>query len=510
MSEEREFKSFEDLRRAAGGDPKSGSGSPSEKGGRDRGWTVESDDSRGPIDPDGLADPEGGARERIASRGEAFGPMEHGPPPYRDPESDEMELLSSFRLRTVFPADVLAEVEALPDDPGPKDFEGRLDLRGETVFTIDGPDAKDYDDAISIEALEDGGYRVGVHIADVGHYVRPGTALDTEALARATSVYLPDQVIPMLPEKLSNQLCSLVPERDRLAFSVFMDFDEAGTRTASKVAKSVIRSVHRNTYRVVQELLDGARTDETEAIRHLEQPLQAFQRWTRKQQSLRDQRGSMRIQSTERKFVFDDAHEVEAVVDAPRYFSQTLIEETALAANQAVGDLFRQKGLPTIYRVHPEKDAEEVAAVAEMLAEHGIRIPKKERLTGRDIGRMIRAARRQANAEALIQRIMSAGRKGGVRGQGPRRRGHSLRPRARSLPAFHIPDPALPRSDRAPLVVVLGRARRRSREGAARRCSGAGPERHGGPCFDPGRGGRDGGVGHWRPEGLSVPGAAHR
>ena len=407
MNEEREFKSFEDLRRAAGGGAESESKSPSENGRRDRGWTVESDDSRGPIDPEGLADPAGGARERIASRGEAFGPMEHGPPPYRDPESDEMELLSSFRLRTVFPPDVLAEVEALPDDPGPEEFQGRLDLRGETIFTIDGPDAKDYDDAISIEALEKGGYRVGVHIADVGHYVHPGTALDTEALARATSVYLPDQVVPMLPEKLSNQLCSLVPDRDRLAFSVFMDFDESGARTASKVAKSVIRSVHRNTYRVVQELLDGNKSEETEAIRHLEKPLQAFQRWTRKQQSLRDQAGSMRIQSTERKFVFDEDHEVEAVVDAPRYFSQTLIEETALAANQAVGDLFREKGLPTIYRVHPEKDAEEVAAVAEMLAEHGIRIPKKERLTGRDIGRMIRAARRQANAEALIQRIMS-------------------------------------------------------------------------------------------------------
>ena len=114
----------------------------------------------------------------------------------------------------------------------------------------------------------------------------------------------------------------------------------------------------------------------------------------------------MRIQSTEKKFLFDEEHEVTQIVDAPRYFSQTLIEETALAANQAVGDLFRARGLPTIYRVHPEKDPEEMEGIIRVLSEHGIRVPGKERLTGRDIGRMIRAARRKPNAEALIQRIM--------------------------------------------------------------------------------------------------------
>ncbi len=124
------------------------------------------------------------------------------------------------------------------------------------------------------------------------------------------------------------------------------------------------------------------------------------------QQKIRDARGSLRMQSSERKFVFDKDHEVAKIVDAPRYFSQTLIEETALAANQAVGDLFRKRGLPTIYRVHPEKDPEEIEALAKSLADHGIRIPSKERLTGRDIAQLILAARRKSNAEALIQRIM--------------------------------------------------------------------------------------------------------
>jgi ribonuclease R len=301
---------------------------------------------------------------------------------------------------------VQREVADLPRDPRPADLTGRLDLRAQTIFTIDGEDARDYDDAISIRELGGGDVELGVHIADVGHYVRPGTALDAEALARATSVYVADQVVPMLPEALSNHLCSLVEGRDRLAYSVIMTFDQKGRRTAAKVAKSVIRSVKRNTYRGVQELLDGADTPDARAIAHLEGPLRLFETWTKRQQALRDKAGSLRIASREKKFVFDERHEPLRCVDAPRYFSMGLIEETALAANQAVGDLFRERGLPTLYRVHREKDADEIAAVAKSLAEHKIRVPEKDRLTARDIGRMIVAARKRPNAEALIQRIM--------------------------------------------------------------------------------------------------------
>lgn len=348
----------------------------------------------------------GGARDRIASRPRAFGPMEHGPSVYRDTSTEEMQLLASFRIRTVFPDDVKREVAALPRDPDPKEYAGRWDLRDQVIYTIDGEDAKDFDDAIGIRELGDGAVEVGVHIADVAHYVRPGTALDDEALARATSVYVADQVVPMLPEELSNTLCSLVGERDRFAYSVLMVFDEKGKRVSAKVGKSVIRSVRRNTYKEVQELLDRADTPGARATKFLEPSLRLFERWTKKQQQLRDAKGSLRMQSSEKKFVFDERHEVVKVVDAPRYFSQTLIEETALAANQAVGDLFRERGLPTIYRVHPEKDPEEIAKVAKGLEEHGIRVPAKDRLTGRDIARLIQAARKKPNAEALIMRIM--------------------------------------------------------------------------------------------------------
>ena len=408
------FKSFKDLLKARDGTPDE-PGEPEQQTPDDGGWSLEmADDVPEGVDGSeldeedlpGQGGPDHPARERIEKRPRAFGPMDHGPPVYRDVESEEMELLASFRVRTIFPDDVKAEMRSLPDEPDQADYEGRVDLRGETIFTIDGDDAKDYDDAIGIRRLPDGGTELSVHIADVSHYVRPDTALDDEALARGTSVYLADQVVPMLPEELSNGLCSLVPHRDRLAYSVIMSFGRDGERVAARVHKSVIKSVHRNTYRIVQELLDGKQTDETEEIRHLEPDLRLFKEWTTKQQAIRDAKGSLRIQSTERKFVFDEKHEVSGVVDAPRYFSQTLIEETALAANQAVGDLFRERGLPTIYRVHPEKDPEEVESVSKMLEKHGIRVPKKERLTGRDIGRLIRAARRRPNAEALIMRIM--------------------------------------------------------------------------------------------------------
>lgn len=405
------LKSFADLKRKlAGGDapPEGSEPAAREDGGEGAGWTLESD--AGVVGAEELPDgPDTAVRDRVLRRPDAFGPMEvgpDGPPFYADLDSEEMELLASFRVRTVFPDDVRREADALPEDPDPADFAGRVDRRAELIFTIDGDDAKDYDDAIGIRALADGAVEIGVHIADVAHYVRPGTALDGEALARGTSIYLPDQVVPMLPEKLSNHLCSLVPDRDRLAYSVLMTFDADGRRTAARVEKSVIRSQFRCTYRGVQELLDGDDTERARAIGHLEEPLRLFEHWTRRQQAIRDAKGSLRIQSREKKMVFDENWQLAEIVDGDRFFSNTLIEETALAANQAVGDLFRERGLPTIYRVHPEKDPDEIASVAKALESHGIRVPKKERLTGRDIGRMIRAARRRPNAEALIQRIM--------------------------------------------------------------------------------------------------------
>jgi len=402
-----QFNSFRDLMKARGGDDVPPAESE-EKKAKDKGWTLEDEyGDQVEVDDKALAelpDPDFGARARIGDRPRADRPMEEGAACYGDEDSDELELLRSFRVRTVFPKDVKDFCGALSSDPTEEDKQGRLDLRSEQIYTIDGADARDYDDAISYAELEDGRVKIGVHIADVGHYVQEGTVLDNEALARGTSVYLPDQVVPMLPEAISNGLCSLVGGRDRLAYSVFMVFDAKGERESYSMAKSVICSVRRCTYTEVQDLLDGKPVEDS--LEALRSSIEGFAAWTRIQQQLRDSKGSLRIDSREKKFLFDDKGEVERIVDVKKIFANTLIEETALAANQAVGDFFFERGLPTIYRVHPEKDPEEIEAVAKMLLDHGIRVPEKEHLTGRDVGRLIRQARRRPNAEALIGRIM--------------------------------------------------------------------------------------------------------
>lgn len=393
--EKKELKSFGDLLKHLGGTPEEAPPPPAPLA------EAEPSDAEEALPEDGFA------RELIDAMGSSFGPMETGPDCYGDVESEEMELLATFRVRTVFPESVLKEAAALPHDPSAADIAGRLDLRKERIFTIDGADAKDFDDAISIKRTDDGGHEVGVHIADVSHYVEAGTFLDAEALTRATSVYLADQVVPMLPEALSNELCSLMPHRERLAYSVFMTFDAAGQRRGVRIAKSVIRSMHRCTYQNVQKLLDKVDDEATRALADIAEDLCLFEAWTKQQQKLRDARGSLRMQSGERKFAFNARHEVERIYRAETYFSQTLIEETALAANQAVGDFFRERKLPTIYRIHPEKDAQELAATIASLAKFGIRVPEREHLSGRDIGRLILQARRRPNPEATIGRIMS-------------------------------------------------------------------------------------------------------
>ena len=175
-----DFGSFGDLLRSQGVEPDSDEDAQAQ-----RGWTLESSGQNV-----GNASGRGtdSIRDQIMARPDGFGPMDHGPAVYADIESEEMGLLASFRVRTVFPEDVEAEVRDLPEDPREPDFEGRVDLRGQEIFTIDGDDAKDYDDAIGISELPNGNVELGVHIADVAHYVRPGTALDAEALARGTSV----------------------------------------------------------------------------------------------------------------------------------------------------------------------------------------------------------------------------------------------------------------------------------------------------------------------------------
>jgi ribonuclease R len=394
--ERSEFHGFESLRDSLGLPPLE---EPEE-----RGWSLERKlPAEAPLPPrDETA--ARNLRVRVDARPYAFGEMQHGPAAYRDAESEELSVLWGFRVRTSWPRDVQDELGSLSAE----DVPAREDLRALPICTIDGADAKDFDDAISFRTLEGGRCELGVHIADVSAWVRPGSALDAEALARATSIYLPEHVVPMLPERLSNELCSLVPHEDRLCFSVFCTFDARGQRLESRFTRSIIHSKARLTYAEVQRFFDVRKTAERERLipSELHAPLDGLRRWTEQQQRLRDARGSLRIQSEERRIVFDREGRPSHYAKDPRYFAHALIEETALAANQAVGSFLRSAGVPSLYRHHPEKDPDEVAAIAQQLAEHDIHVPDPAHLTGRDIGALVRIARSRPNADALIPRIM--------------------------------------------------------------------------------------------------------
>ena len=180
------------------------------------------------------------------------------------PGVDMLSIIRKYHLPTEFPRDVLKQADQISEKIDPRQLEGREDLRKEFTVTIDPDDARDFDDAIHVEKIENGGWRLGVHIADVAAYVEPDSALDREARRRGNSVYLPDRVIPMLPERLSNGVCSLNPGVDRLTHSVFIHFDRNGTAKSARFGRSVIRSAHRLTYKQAYAILKSPASRSTE------------------------------------------------------------------------------------------------------------------------------------------------------------------------------------------------------------------------------------------------------
>jgi ribonuclease R len=255
-----------------------------------------------------------------------------------------------FQLPLEFPPAVLDEMKNISDQIPKEEIRKRLDLRSLVCFTIDPEDAKDFDDAVSLEELPGGDLRLGVHIADVSHYVREGTALDEEALTRGTSVYLADEVIPMLPEKLSNNLCSLRPNEDRLAYTAFMTITPKGVVKEHEIAKSVIHSKRRFTYEEAQTVIKTGKGDFAPVIRRMHELSQTLLRKRMKE-------GSIDFDSVETKFKFDAGGKPTQIIKKERLDAHRLVEEFMLMANQIVAkhiavpkkeDAVR----PFIYRIH--------------------------------------------------------------------------------------------------------------------------------------------------------------
>ena len=288
--------------------------------------------------------------------------------PAEAPGVDLLSVIRSYHLPTEFPGRVLEEANQIPQTVEPRMLEAREDLREQFIFTIDPDDARDFDDAINVERLPEGGWRLGVHIADVAAYVTPGTALDREARRRGNSVYLPDRVIPMLPERLSNGVCSLNPGVDRLTHSVFVHFDANANVKKVRFGSSVIRSVHRLTYKQAYARLKSPATDELSERLHFAWSLAALLR------KKRFQRGSLDLDFPEVKVRVDDKGKPVALERIENDESHQLIEEFMLVANEQVARELRRRGVPTIYRVHEDPDPEKLGEYREFILSHGIRV----------------------------------------------------------------------------------------------------------------------------------------
>lgn len=272
-----------------------------------------------------------------------------------------------------FPEEVLRQADAVPQEVDPAALHGRLDLRDKLIFTIDGDDAKDFDDAVSLEPLENGHYLLGVHIADVSHYVTPGSPLDQEAYRRGTSVYYPGHVVPMLPFALSHGICSLNPDVDRLTFSALMEVDRDGRRYGAKFAKSVIRSKARMTYNKVNKILAG---DEAlrEGYAFLVQTAEKMNELAHALYKRRIERGALELDIPEAQITVDETGRPVAIQYRDRGESEKLIEEFMLQANEAVAEYMCKRGLPTVYRVHENPDPEKLRVFAQFARPFGYRI----------------------------------------------------------------------------------------------------------------------------------------
>ena len=290
-----------------------------------------------------------------------------------DPGTDILSIVRAYGLPEEFPDSVMKQVESVPDSISGKDMQGRLDLRELQTVTIDGEDAKDLDDAITI-SKKDGAYTLGVHIADVTNYVTEHSPLDEEALKRGTSVYLVDRVIPMLPHKLSNGICSLNQGEDRLALSCIMEIDGDGTVTGHRIAETVINVDRRMTYTAVNAII----TDHDEAtMKEYEAFIPMFEQMKELADILREKRkkrGSIDFDFPETKVILDERGKPLEIKPYDRNSATKIIEDFMLMANETVAEDYFWQEIPFLYRTHDNPDPEKMKSLATLINNFGYSI----------------------------------------------------------------------------------------------------------------------------------------
>ncbi len=298
---------------------------------------------------------------------------------------DMMSLIREYDLPYEFPDAVIQEAKEINQQVSKNEIKNRLDLREEEIFTIDGEDAKDLDDAVAVKKTKNGTYLLGVHIADVSNYVKEGSFLDNEAIIRGTSVYMLDRVIPMLPVELSNGICSLNAGEDRLALSVLMEINQEGKVISSDVKKSVIHVTERMSYKGVQTVLDNYNKKieeiEDEETKQIVKKYEPYKEHFKQMEELahilkerRNKAGSLNLDIPETKAILDEDGYAVDITKYQLYFSNEIIEQFMLTANETVAEKFFWLEAPFIYRVHEEPDLEKVSELNKFLFNFGYRV----------------------------------------------------------------------------------------------------------------------------------------
>lgn len=290
-----------------------------------------------------------------------------------DPGVDILSIIYKYNINTSFPDDVKEEVKNISMEVLPEETEGRRDLRDMEIFTIDGDDTKDIDDAISIEKFANGHYKLGVHIADVSYYVKDGSPLDNEAMERGTSVYLVDRVIPMLPHELSNGICSLNPNVDRLAISCIMEFDSTGKQVDYEIFPSVIRSRIQMTYKKVNSILE--KNIIPEGYEPYVQSLRLMAELAVILREVKNKRGYINFDVDEAKILVDENCKPVEITVRERGIGENLIEDFMIAANECVATHIYFMNLPFIYRVHEVPKEEKIREFLTFIGNLGYQVP---------------------------------------------------------------------------------------------------------------------------------------
>jgi len=323
-----------------------------------------------------------------------------------DPGVDTRVVTRRYNLASSFSEEALAEAEECSPEIKPQDKKDRKDYRNWKIVTIDGASAQDFDDAVSVKKLRNGHFLLGVHIADVSHYVRPDTALDADAYERGTSVYFPDLTLPMLPEKLSNDICSLRPREERFTFSVLLEIDGEGEVLKTEFHPSLIRTAERMTYNSVFRIFEGDK-QEREKFSGLVPDLLLMRSLARLLRTRRATEGSLDFDLLEPELVYKEGS-LDSIVPFEHNEAHRVIEEFMLAANEAVAAFLSGKGVSFIYRIHPPPGLKDLERLKEILAHFGLSLPSPKKIRSQDLQQVLEEVEGKDEEKFISLRILKS------------------------------------------------------------------------------------------------------